>query len=89
VRLLFAAMLALLSMQTAMPLVDFTAACEGTCRNVADQNQAEQKRPRGARRDRPDTRPRRESSIYISLLLSEPDIALLFQLPPPVFPLVS
>jgi hypothetical protein len=80
VRLFVAAMLALL---TAMIPADAVAELGGACQNSSVQSQTKQTMPCDPRRNGPDARPRREASAYISFLLAEPDIAVMFQLPPP------
>jgi hypothetical protein len=79
VRLVFAAMLALLSMQAAVPSVRIAAAVETVW------VRAEQQAPRVVRRLRKVVRVRPSAPAYQSFVASQPDIVLSFQLPPPAF----
>jgi len=80
----FAALLALLSAQAAVPSVRFVAAFEIVC-----CTEAEQQTPREARRTRADVQVREPAPAYVSLAKPEPDTAVLFQRPPPALPLFA
>jgi hypothetical protein len=80
----FAALLALLSAQAAVPSVRFVAAIEIVC-----CTEAEQQIPREARRTCADVSVSEPAPAYVSLAQSEPDTAVLFQRPPPTRSLFS
>jgi hypothetical protein len=81
VRLVFAAMLALLVTQAPTPSVRVVAAFEIVWLAQSEVRQrAPRKIPRPARTS-PD---RREPQAYVSLEASAPDVVLIYQLPPPV-----
>jgi hypothetical protein len=82
IRLVVAAMLALLSSQAAVPSFSAVAAFEVVCRT-----QAEQKTPR-VRPVGPALRNRPAQPEYVSFVGCETDRILLYQLPPPVSPFV-
>ena len=84
VRLLFVAMLALLAAQGATVPVHGACQYESVCKPDAVQ---EQQAPFDLQHECARRQPL--ASAYESLLLSEHDFVLLFQLPPPVFSLAS
>jgi hypothetical protein len=87
-KLVFAAMLALLATQAAAPTVRAAAVLEivwlAQCpaQNPA-QRKAQQQAPRKIQRTARDTPGRRQSQTYVSLVASGPDVVLMYQLPPP------
>lgn len=85
VRLVFAAMLALLATQAPVPSVRVVAAFEivWLAQSLA-QSDVRQRAPRSIRRTARTTRERRQPQAYVSLVDSEPDVVLVYQLPPPV-----
>jgi hypothetical protein len=85
VRLVFAAMLALLATQAPMPSVRVVAAFEilWLAQSPAQSN-VRQRAPRKIQRSARTTRDRREPQTYVSLVAAEPDVVLIYQLPPPV-----
>jgi hypothetical protein len=80
----FAAMLALLSTQAAVPSVRVVAGIE-----IVWSSEAEQQTPREARRIRVDIRAAQTAPAYVSRTGPEPDAAILFQRPPPTASLFS
>ena len=74
----FAALLALLSTQAGVPSVRVVSAIEIVC-----CWEAEQQTPREARRIRADIQARQPALAYVSRTRHTPDIAVLFQRPPP------
>jgi hypothetical protein len=80
----FAALLALLSTQAAVPSIRVVTAIEVVCRT-----EAEQQIPREARRVRADAQAPPPAPAYVSRIRPEPDAAVLFQRPPPSTSLVS
>jgi hypothetical protein len=84
VKHVFAALLALLSTQAAVPSVRLAAAIEIVC-----CAEAEQQTPRKVWRPRSDVQAREPAPAYVSLAQPEPDIAVLFQRPPPTPSLFS
>jgi len=84
VKHVFAALLALLSAQAAVPSVRFAAAIENVC-----CTEAEQQTPREARLTRADVQVPKPAPAYVSLAKPEPDTAVLFQRPPPTPSLFS
>jgi hypothetical protein len=81
VRLVFAAMLALLATQASMPSVRVVAAFEIVW---LAQSEVRQRAPRKIQRTARTTPDRRKPLAYVSLVASEPDVVLIYQLPPPV-----
>ena len=88
-RLLLTVVLALLSTQTAMRPADVTAEFEAMCRTGCVRNRVEQHMTRDTQRHRIATRDRRPAQVHASLVPVQSDTILVFQLPPPVFPLLS
>ena len=82
VRLVFAAVLALLTTQVAMPSVRVVAAFELAWRAETHQTEAEVE-PENIR-VRASARVQPPALTYVPFLQSEPDSILRFQLPPPV-----
>jgi hypothetical protein len=78
----FAALLALLSAQAAVPSVRVVAA-------IVCCTEAEQQTPREARRARAEVQVREPAPAYVSLAKPEPDTAVLFQRPPPALSLFA
>jgi len=92
VRLVFAAMLALLSTQAAVPSFSSArvgAAVETVWRMRGVQAEAEQRAPQAIRRVGVVVRVRQSAPAYRSLVAPEPDTVLFFQLPPPASSSVS
>jgi hypothetical protein len=81
VRLVFAAMLALLATQAPMPSVRVVAAFEVVW---LAQSEVRQRAPRKIQRAARTTPDRTEPQAYVSLVASERDVILIYQLPPPV-----
>jgi len=81
VRLVFAAMLALLATQAPMPSVRVVAAFEIVW---LAQSEVRQRAPRKIQRTARTTPDRREPQTYVSLVAAEPDVVLIYQLPPPI-----
>jgi hypothetical protein len=80
----FAALLALLSTQAAVPSLRVVTAIEIVCRT-----EAEQQTPREARHVRADLQAPPPAPPYLSRTKPEPDAAVLFQRPPPSTSLIS
>jgi hypothetical protein len=90
VRLLYAALLALLSAQTAIRPVPVTTEYQANSPSVAARNQSQQKMPRDPHRDRIAARITHPASTpYVSFSQAEPETILHYQLPPPVFSIAS
>jgi hypothetical protein len=85
-RLVFAAMLALLATQASTPSVRVIAAFEVLW--IA-QSEVRQRTPRTPRRTARPAPNRQERTEYVSFAASEPDVVLVYQLPPPVSSLAS
>jgi hypothetical protein len=80
VKLIVAAMLALLAMQAPMPPVRVVAAFEIIW---LAQTEVRQRAPRNIQRAARTTRNRHEPAAYASFAGTEPDVVLVYQLPPP------
>lgn len=85
VRLVFAAMLALLATQAPVPSVRVVAAFEivWLAQSLA-QSDVRQRAPRSIRRTARTAPDRPQAQPYTSFLASGPDIVVAYQLPPPV-----
>jgi hypothetical protein len=88
VRLVFAAMLALLTTQLATPSVRLVAAFESVWHTEIDQAEAEQRPQTVTRVCTPDC-DRQTTPAYSSFVKPDPDAVLFFQLPPPAKPFNS
>ena len=80
-KLVFAAMLALLATQASMPSVRVVAAFEVVW---LVQSEVRQRAPRKIQRTARTAPVRREPQAYVSLVASGPDLVLIYRLPPPV-----
>jgi len=88
-RLLLTVVLALLSSETAMRSVNVAAEFKTICGTGCVRNRGEQHKARDRQSDRVAAQAPRPAQIRALLVPVQSDTILVFQLPPPVLPLLS